>query len=70
MMFDVIVRFVDKEFNKFSHTHRIYGKDIACQYSIDFSLCDNVVSVDMCNSSTGEVIMTVTHGDITYRVEN
>lgn len=70
VMFDVMVRFLDKEFGKFSNTHRIYGKEAAFQYGMEFGTCDNVKSVDVCDSFTGEVLMTIEGGEIVYLAQD
>ncbi len=69
VLFDVMVRFVDNEFNKFSKTHRIYGKDAAFQYGVEFGICENVKSVDVCDAFTGEVLLTMENGELVFQSE-
>lgn len=66
MIFEVTTRFYNAKWELDSTSIRLFGEDMARAYAHECVLCGNVISVDVMDIHTGEVIISYENGKVTW----
>lgn len=66
MIFEVITNFYNAKWELDSTTIRLFGEDMARAYAHECISCENVISVDVIDVRTGEVIISYEDGKVTW----
>lgn len=66
MIFEVTTRFYNAKWELDSTTIRLFGEDVARAYAHECVSCENVISVDVMDIHTGEVIISYEDGEVTW----
>lgn len=66
MIFEVTTRFYNAKWELDSTVTRLFGEDMARAYAHECVSCENVISVDVLDNHTGEVVISYEDGEVTW----